>query len=437
VPSDTPPPALTYTRPVVIPSAKAGSRFAIPDPAAVSFDERSRHVEEIVHSSTLVLRQAVRALIISPVSDRPALLVHRVAELQSRLAVGQFPEGADRSDRLFIRSHLWTSGFWPGALWQAASLARGAGARMLSSWALRATIAHFGDEHENTHDVGFMYGQSSLAAWVALCRHRRAAVCARLRGSVLAAANELRSLAAGNRRAGTVPTRAGSPIADTIIDGMMNVLILPWASRLSGNRAYAELALRHARVVARLLVRRDGSTAQAVYFNRRTGRVLRIGTHQGLSGSSTWARGQGWAVYGFSALALELRDRGLLRVALRTAQYVARHLPRSGVPIWDYNAPAGAPADVSAAAITAAGMFHLAAACTALSGVCTDPEQWTALGRLMLSGSLTHASAPPPLGLLSGQILNEHAGTSRWYNGGELIFGVSYALEATSLAASS
>ncbi len=383
-------------------------------------------------------RASVSALIISAASDRAALLLHRVAELHARVPVGRFPLGATVGDRLEWGDRYWTSGFWPGALWQAAELApSGSGRAMFSRWAQAATAAHFGQERSPTHDVGFMYGESSLAAWRALCAAGarggavgRGALCARLRRSVLSAADELVALEADNARAGTIPTSPTS--GDTIIDSMMNIAILPWASRVTGNPAYARVALRHAQVVAGLLVRGDGSTAQSVNFDRATGRVLHVSTHQGLSDTSTWSRGQGWAVYGFAQAAVDQHSPALLRVALRTAGYVAAHLPAGGIPRWDYDAPASAPVDVSAGMITAAGLMHLVAACHALPGVCAAPGQWTTLARRMLRASLGRAAGQPPLGLLRDQVLNER-GQGCWCDGGELIFGLTYGLEADSL----
>jgi unsaturated chondroitin disaccharide hydrolase len=249
----------------------------------------------------------------------------------------------------------------------------------------------------------------------------------------LSAADELLALAASNPGRGTIPTNATSPEGDTIVDSMMNIAILPWASRVTGNPAYARLASHHAHVVASLLVRPDGSTAQSVNFDRVTGRVLLISTHQGLSDTSTWSRGEGWAVYGFANAAAELGDRRLLRVALSTARYVARHLPAGGIPRWDYDAPRGAPVDVSAGVITAAGLLHLAASCHSLPGVCTRPGRWVTLAHRMLAAALTRAYAQPPLGFLGSQVLNER-GRGCWCDGGELIFGLSYALEALKLA---
>jgi len=402
----------------------------------------SRHLEEVgLGPGTLAVkttggRGQLHGLIISDSRDGGALLLHRLAELHSRLRANQFPEGADRRNRLHISSTYWTSGFWPGALWQAAGLVRGGGSTMFERWALAATLAHLGGERADTHDVGFEYGQSSLPAYQALCRGRaaarRAVLCGRLRRSVLAASDELVALERSNARAGTIPTDAQGPDADTLIDSMMNIGILPWAGRITGNPAYDRVASRHAHVVAQKLVRRDGSTAQVVKFDRASGRVLSIGTRQGISASSTWSRGQGWAVYGFAQAAQQLHDRGLLRVALRTAGYVQRHLAPGGVPRWDYDARRGAPVDVSAGVITSAGMFHLVSACRALPGVCGSTRPWSRLGRRLLAASLARASARPPLGLLPDQVLNEH-GRGCWCNGGELIFGLSYGLEALGL----
>ena len=176
----------------------------------------------------------VTALIISPASEPAALLLHRLAELHARLAPGQFPIGATVKDVLHNSATYWTSGFWPGALWQAAALEPAGG--MFARWALAATLAHLGHERDDTHDVGFMYEQSSLAAYMALCRQGPAAqvaLCSRLKRSVIARRRTScwRS-PRRNSRAGTIPTNSYGPDADTIVDSMMNIAILPWATRV-------------------------------------------------------------------------------------------------------------------------------------------------------------------------------------------------------------
>ena len=385
-------------------------------------------------------RVAVRALIVSPAGAPAALLFHRLAELHARVPTGRFPAGASVGDRLYYDPG-WTSGFYAGALWQAAALEPAGG--MFARWALAATVDHFGSERSPTHDVGFMYGQSSLNGYDALCPTRvggSPALCARLRSSVLSAADELRSLAASNPGSGTIPTNPTSREAETIVDSMMNIAILPWATVQTGDEAYRRLALHQARVIAAVLVRHDGSTAQSANFDRASGRLLSVTTHQGLSNRSTWARGEGWALYGFSAAALESRDRALLSVAQRVAAYVVSHVPAGGVPPWDYDAPAGAPVDVSAGVITAAGLLHLVAACDHFGGAgCggAATTRWRALAQRMLVAAVGgYSSAHPPLGLLRSQIQDQRWGNGCWCNHGELIYGLSYALEALRLARS-
>jgi hypothetical protein len=117
--------------------------------------------------------------------------------------------------------------------------------------------------------------------------------------------------------------------------------------------------------------------------------------------------------------------------------YVASHLPSGGVPRWDYDAPPGAPVDVSAGVITAAGFLHLVAACNQFRGAgcgAARTATWIALARRMLDAAVGgYASARPPVGLLRSQIQDQRWGNGCWCNHGELIYGLSYGLEALRL----
>jgi hypothetical protein len=375
-------------------------------------------------------RAELSGLIISDSRDRASLLLHRLAELHARVPAGALLLGADRGDKLHYGS-IWTSGFLAGALWQAASLLPAG--NLFRDWALAATLATLGRERTPDHDVGFIYGQSSLNAWRQLCRGAAPPprLCSRLRRSVLTAAEQLAALAAGNPGAGTIPTGAGGPTAETIVDSMMNIGILPWASRVAHQRAFATLASHQAHVIGSLLVRPDGSTYQAVHFQRATGRIVFVGTHQGVSDNSTWARGEGWGLYGFAQAAAALHDGSLLTIAQRLAGYVNHHVPTDGLTPWDYDAPGGVPVDLSAGVISAAGLLHLVAACRAMSNSCSDTTDLASLAHTLLGAALQRAKDRPPLGLLAPQVLN---GRRRGCcNGGELIFGLTYALEALSL----
>jgi hypothetical protein len=143
----------------------------------------------------------------------------------------------------------------------------------------------------------------------------------------------------------------------------MNLELLFWAAKHGGDPAWYGMALSHALRTARTHVRRDGSTFHVVDFDSETGGVKRKRTRQGYARSSTWSRGQAWAVYGFTIAYQETGDPRLLRVARRTADWYIAHVPPDWVPYWDFDAPGipNAPRDSSAAAIAASGLLELAA----------------------------------------------------------------------------
>ncbi len=345
--------------------------------------------------------------------------------------------GADGSFRFHSG---WTRGFWPGALWQAADLTPGSG--IFGRWALDATLANFGAERTDTHDLGFMYGRSSVAAYERLCARASPQAprptCAKLRRSALTAADSLVALARTNQAAGMIPTRSRSLCrgcatldeADTIIDSMMNLSLLLWAAGESPARAgYSDVAVRHAYGVGTHLVRPDGSTAQSVHTNRADGAVLGVHTHQGASDTSTWARGQSWAIYGFADTALRARSPELLGVAERTAGFVAARDPTGAVPPYDYDAGPVAPTDTSAGVIAAAGMLRLEEACRTLGGCPGQGRRWGNLGERLLDSSLAAARSEPPLGRLDGQVFSL-GGSQTWDDSGEFVFGLDFGLEA-------
>lgn len=381
----------------------------------------------------------VSGLIGSRLNDRRAALLHRLAELHARTPLGRFPVGVGDDDSLLRFTRDWTDGFWPGMLWLAADLT--SPNAPFADWARVATDRHRGRERDAIHDQGFRYLLSSAAQHDRECggRARGSSACKRLRRSAVLAANALVELAAGNEAVGTVPTfapdgpcrRCASPQeSETIVDSMMNLGLLGWAWRERRDPRYREVALRHARALEPLLVRADGSTAQSVVASRVDGHVISVGTRQGYSDTSTWARGQGWAVYGYADTGARFRDRALLAAAERTAAYVAGRLPASGPPPYDYDAPAPAPTDTSAGMITAAGLLRLEQACDAVDGACdAERGRWRVLGRRMLLASLERVRRQPPIGMLGDQVYSL-GGSSTWDDRGEYVFGLHYALDA-------
>ena len=401
--------------------------------ARLAVDGRSVPVARI--DAPLRMRNAgdhpllIEALTVTPVARRDALLLHRVADLRARTPPSRFPLGEDSNGRLRFDGG-WTSGFWPGALWQASRLVPAA---PYDDWALAAATARIGRERTAIHDVGFMFGRSVAAGHERLCRTQAAARsgrCRVLRRSGMSAANTLVRLARTSTT-GMIPPYPRGTEAETIVDSLMNVGLLTWASRVSDEPRFANLARTHARRVSALLLRADGSTIQVALHDRASGRLLRRGTRQGLSSDSTWARGQAWAIHGLADVGGALRDRGLVTAADRAAGYWIAAAPASGLPPYDLAAGPSAARDSSAAAIAAAGMYSLARACSSVLGACTrGPSRWRETARATLENALTAVSARPPLGRFGDQAGSVGARGGSWDDRAELIWGLDFLLEA-------
>lgn len=153
------------------------------------------------------------------------------------------------------------------------------------------------------------------------------------------------------------------------IDIMMNVPIIFYAARETGDAALYDLAVAHCRTTERAIVRPDGGTAHEGIFDPETGAFLRESTHQGLRPDSDWSRGLAWSLYGFGTVYAYTNDPADLAVACRNADHFLGRLPESAVPPWDFDVPEGPDRidDSSAGAIAASGLWNLA-------GLARDPE---------------------------------------------------------------
>lgn len=148
-----------------------------------------------------------------------------------------------------------------------------------------------------------------------------------------------------------------------IIDNMMNLELLFWAAKESGDSTFRDIAVNHALTTIKNHFRPDYSSYHVVDYDTITGEVLHKHTHQGYAHESAWSRGQAWGLYGYTMCFRETGRPEFLEQAKHIADFIFNNpnLPEDLIPYWDYNAPniPDEPRDVSAAAVTACALYEL------------------------------------------------------------------------------
>jgi unsaturated chondroitin disaccharide hydrolase len=336
-----------------------------------------------------------------------------------------FPHAAPSSTGVWegTREGKWTSGFWAGMLWQRAAMTgRAEDAVTASGWTLRLApyLAH------QTHDIGFVFSSSAVLGWeigqVPECRDL-----------ALLAADRLASMV--NPAVGVIPVGAQAEIAagldDVTIDCMVNLPLLWWAWKTTGESRFLEIALSHAERTAAWHVKEDGRIVQSTHFDRRTGQVTKQETHQGSAAQGCWARGQAWGIYGFAAAYLATGEARFLEIADRTATYYFRRAGDDLIPYYCFDDPSrpDIPRDSSAAAITSAGLWILAEHAQDPIHRQRSRDRAVALLSALLTDWVTPRNPEDgrPPGMLLHGCYNKNAG---WNTDHELIWGDYYLLES-------
>lgn len=150
-----------------------------------------------------------------------------------------------------------------------------------------------------------------------------------------------------------------------IIDNMMNLELLFLATKETGDSVYYNIAVSHASTTVKNHFRSDNSCYHVVDYDPETGAVVRKNTHQGYADESAWARGQAWALYGFTMVYRETKNQMFLDQAEKIAHFILtnKNMPADLVPYWDFDAPGipNEPRDASAAAVAASALYELSA----------------------------------------------------------------------------
>lgn len=245
----------------------------------------------------------------------------------------------------------WTSGFFPGSLWYAYELT---GDEELKKQAVIYTnILYPIRALAGTHDLGFMINCSYGNALRLAHNDTIAAVIAETADALYKRFDP---------NIGCIRSwDFGSWNYPVIIDNMMNLDLLFNASKITGDSRYYDIAVAHAKTTMQHHFRPDYTCYHVVSYHN-DGTVEKRETHQGKDDESTWSRGQGWAVYGYTSCYRETKDTTFLQQAIHVADMImARVKTNDSIPYWDYDAPAMAetPRDASAACVTASAFIEL------------------------------------------------------------------------------
>jgi unsaturated chondroitin disaccharide hydrolase len=254
-----------------------------------------------------------------------------------------------------VPSGNWISGFFPGCLWYIYEYTND------SKWEIAAEKFTANEEKEQynstTHDIGFKID------------------CSYGNGYNLTSNKQYDKIIIQSAK--TLSTRF-NPIVGcirswdhynddwqypVIIDNMMNLELLFRATQLTGDSSYYKIAVSHANKTMKNHFRKDYSTWHVVNYDSVTGKVISKVTHQGYSNNSCWARGESWALYGYTMCYRYTKDPKYLKQAQHIAHYILtnKNLPKDMIPYWDYNAPniPNAKRDASAAAIMCSAFYEL------------------------------------------------------------------------------
>lgn len=255
-----------------------------------------------------------------------------------------------------IGTDWWTSGFWPGILWVMYDMT-GKGHYKEAAWHWDEELEQWfaKSTEELHHDVGFQFLST------AVIKHKITGNEDALRRG-LAAANFL----AGrfNPQGNYIRAWNGDKHGWAIVDCMLNISLLFWASETTGDPRYKHIAMRHADKTLQYGIREDGSANHIVSYDPETGDFIEAFGGQGYAPQSSWSRGTAWALHGFANTYRYTGELRYLHAAKRLAHFFIAALPDDLVPYWDFRLDSceGEARDSSAAAIAASGLLEIAAA---------------------------------------------------------------------------
>ncbi|MDP3394604.1 glycoside hydrolase family 88 protein [Sediminibacterium sp.] len=285
-----------------------------------------------------------------------------------------YPRTTDKNGNTkYVSIDDWTGGFWPGNLWYLYEYTQDANFKKEAlRWTESLESNQFNKSH---HDLGFMMYCSYGNAYRITQNKKYKDILIQSAKSLISRFNPtVGSIKSWDYRA----SWDGKTVwyYPVIMDNLMNLELLFFATKETGDPIYRNVAIKHAEATLKNHVRKDYSSYHVVNYDSVTGKVLNRQTCQGYADNSTWARGQAWGIYGFTMIYRETQDVRFLEAAKGMANFYINHpnLPSDKIPYWDFNVNQKGftpdwkynpnlfsyiPRDVSSAAIVSSALFEL------------------------------------------------------------------------------
>lgn len=296
------------------------------------------------------------------ITEKDLKTAANIAVTQTRKAISMLDygfKGCNSENNFYVSTENtdWTEGFYTGEIWLAYELT---GDEKLKETALKQ-VQNFLERIENKintehHDMGFLYSLSCVAAY-------------KLTGSeigkkaaILAADNLISRFQEVGQFIQAWGEMGKEDNYRLIIDCLLNLPLLYWATEVTDDMKYEDIAKKHITTCLKYILREDNSTYHTYYFDKNTGEGTKGITAQGYKNDSAWARGQAWGVYGIALSYRYTKNPEYINLFKRVTNFFIDNLPKDLVPYWDFSFTDGSeePKDSSAAAIAVCGMLEMA-----------------------------------------------------------------------------
>ncbi|MEG0085204.1 MAG: glycoside hydrolase family 88 protein [Niameybacter sp.] len=301
----------------------------------------------------------------------------------------------------------WTEGFYTGELWLAYEMT---GNEKFKDVALKQVDSFLARIQNRVvvdhHDMGFLYSLSCVAAYKLVGSETGK------EAALLAADNLMSRFHEKGEFIQAWGELGASDNYRLIIDCLLNLPLLYWATEVTGDEKYQEIATKHIKTCLKYVVREDHSTYHTYYFDKETGEGVRGVTAQGYKNDSAWARGQAWGVYGLALSYKYVKDEYYKVLFRQVTDFFIKHLPEDLVPYWDFDFTYGStePRDSSAAAIAVCGMLEMSKYLET-----EEAAYYTSVAKKILKSLVNNYAVKPPA-KSNGQLLHSTYAKQSPYN---------------------